>query len=531
MKISSLALAVILHSVFGALIFVSAAAAETVVVTPKNTDEALVNPGMGWVYYHYSNRLWAYGARTAPGDTLDWFPGVSTIYLRVLWSDLEPEEGVYRWDIFDSVAQPWIDKGKKIAIRVICCNQTENASPDWVRAAGAKGIWFRYRKHGVPADFPLRWEPVYDDPVFLEKFSAFLKAFAARYDGSPSVAFVDVGSFGMYGEGHTGDTSKLSKEETERITRLHIDLWKKHLPRTYLVISDDVAGAGDPAPDSPMMKYARENGVGFRDDSIFCFRPEKTKLRPAGSWMHDGWARLFAPTLPVIVETGHYCACAADGKWIPDRYLECVESYQASYMSIHDYPDLHLKLCKKEIDQINKRLGYRFELRKAEYPDTVKTGDAVKIVSTWVNAGVAWCCRGASLTWNLVNDKGTVCWSVTDPAFDFKRIDPTLGRVEKPVTVESTCRFGFTKKNPDPDNCLTWARNTGRDPGEYTVMLKPGTYTLAVSVGSKQGSPEIALPLKGGNRRRYPVGSITVTEGSRSGKGATSRLSFSATAL
>ncbi len=76
------------------------------------------------------------------------------------------------------------------------------------------------------------------------------------------------------------------------------------------------------------------------------------------------------------------------------------------------------------------------ELRKVEYPHTVKTAEPVKIVSTWVNVGVAWCCRGASLTWNLVNEKSTVCWSVTDPAFDLKRLDPTLGGEEKPVTVE-----------------------------------------------------------------------------------------------
>ncbi len=68
------------------------------------------------------------------------------------------------------------------------------------------------------------------------------------------------------------------------------------------------------------MKYMRENGVGFRDDSIFCFEPEKSPLRPAGSWMHDGWARAFRLyTLPVVVETGHYCACDADGKWVPER--------------------------------------------------------------------------------------------------------------------------------------------------------------------------------------------------------------------
>ena len=76
------------------------------VVTPKATDEALVNPGMGFVFYQNSNRLWAYGSQQEPGDTLDWFPGASVIYFRLNWSTLEPEEGRYRWDVIDSYAQP-----------------------------------------------------------------------------------------------------------------------------------------------------------------------------------------------------------------------------------------------------------------------------------------------------------------------------------------------------------------------------------------------------------------------------------------
>ena len=35
---------------------------------------------------------------------------------------------------------------------------------------------------------------------------------------------------------------------------------------------------------------------------------------------------------------------------------------------------------------------------------------------------------------------------------------------------------------------------------------------LAVSVGRKDGKPEIALPLAGGVGRIYPVGKIVVTE-------------------
>ena len=37
------------------------------------------------------------------------------------------------------------------------------------------------------------WEPVFDDPVFLEKLEAFLKAFARRYDGQPWLRYLDIG--------------------------------------------------------------------------------------------------------------------------------------------------------------------------------------------------------------------------------------------------------------------------------------------------------------------------------------------------
>ena len=41
-------------------------------------------------------------------------------------------------------------------------------------------------------------------------------------------------------------------------------------------------------------------------------------------------------------------------------------------------------------------------------------------------------------------------------------------------------------------------------------MLVPGEYALCVSVGSRQGTPKIALPLAGGAGRRYQVGHVTI---------------------
>ena len=420
--------------------------AETVAVRPKATDEALINPDMGFVYYKYSNRLWAYGINTPENDTLDWFPGCSTVYMRVLWNDIEPEEGEYRWDLFDTAAQNWIAKGKKVAFRIICCNQTENATPQFVRDAGAKGFWFEYANKALPGGkMPPRWGPAYDDPVFLEKLENFVKAFARRYDGDPNVAFVDIGSFGLYGEGHVGRVGyphletpypKIEKPEIRaefvRLAKIHIDLWRRLMPNTYIVISDDIDNGWNRAEDGELMRYCRGKGIGFRDDSIFCFPPPGTsKNCPYEYWAHDGWGRKFAPTLPVVVETGHYISVYDSPKWNDDAYVRCVEAYQASYMSIHDFPEDHLKLCREQIDRINRIIGYRFELREATYPDEVKIGEKVEIASTWVNVGVAPKTKSAALAWSLLNPDGSVAWCVTDNSFDFKSLEPKLKGVEK----------------------------------------------------------------------------------------------------
>jgi len=51
---------------------------------------------------------------------------------------------------------------------------------------------------------------------------------------------------------------------------------------------------------------------------------------------------------------------------------------------------------------------------------------------------------------------------------------------------------------------VNWVRDVGREFPNVVTMLKPGKYRLAVSVGKADGTPEIALPIKGridGSRR------------------------------
>ncbi len=155
----------VLHAV--AAVCFAALAAGAATVRPQTMDEALINPGMGLVHYAYSSRIWAYDTGLEPGDTLDdLIPGTSVVYMRLPWSYIEPEEGVYRWDILDVKARPWIAAGKKLAFRFAVMDHTMNSIPDWAMKAGIKGKWHHYRSRPEAA----RWfEPEWDDPVLLAK--------------------------------------------------------------------------------------------------------------------------------------------------------------------------------------------------------------------------------------------------------------------------------------------------------------------------------------------------------------------------
>src|SRR5688572_4415191 len=178
-----------------------------VTVRPRDDGRALVNPGMGWTLYFYSDFTDNYGSKLAPADTVDDFPGLSTVYMRVPWSMLEPQEGKFNWPLLDTPAQRWIAKGKQVAFRVTCSeSMLRYATPQWVEQAGAKGHSYLLGT-GRREDGPL-WDPDFDDPVFLAKLESFLKAFSARYDGNPNVAYIDIGSFGLWGEGHTHASSQ-----------------------------------------------------------------------------------------------------------------------------------------------------------------------------------------------------------------------------------------------------------------------------------------------------------------------------------
>mgnify|MGYP006336160487 FL=1 len=108
-----------IKNLFSILVFISllgygTATAQIQQFSPVDNGKALVNPFMGWQLYYYSNVLDNYGSQLDPEDTVDEFPGIGVVFLRLPWSFIETEKGVFNWEIIDSPAQRWIEKGKQV---------------------------------------------------------------------------------------------------------------------------------------------------------------------------------------------------------------------------------------------------------------------------------------------------------------------------------------------------------------------------------------------------------------------------------
>ena len=446
---------------------------------------ALVNPDMGWTFHYYSNTLEDYGSKLIPSDTLDDFPGLSTIYLRIPWTFIEMEEGQYNWEVIDTPAQRWIDSGLRVAFRITALESwMQYATPEWVRKAGAKGTETKRGKGSVI------WRPDFGDPVFLQKVENFVASMAKRYDGSERVDFVDVGSLGMWGEGHSaGESEYCSLLEGQK---KHIDIYCRHFKKTLIAISDDFAGNTDIEKQHfPITDYALSKGVTLRDDSIMV-------LPPPEAWFSTGIAQLFWPTRPVIIETEHYGSSKRRNAFSKEQLLQSVEDYHASYMSIHYWPHEFLQEMKEGIDNVNRRLGYRLQLQECRWPNEVTMDEPFKISMALANAGVSPCYRGGFPCFTLKDEKGGIVSVLVDAKTNVKHLQP--GSPGQPPTLKLDSVF-----------VIAPTYKVGSE--TFYRSARAGGYNLYFSIGALDGTPVFNLPYKDGDgHKRYKIGEIRLAE-------------------
>ena len=378
-------------------------------------DEKLCNnPDKGWYAHYYDNNIDKYCAHYDPNDTLDDFPLMDHAYLRLAWGYLEPQEGQYNWEIIDKIIDPWVAAGKKISFRVSCketgMQLNGYATPKWVFDAGAK--------YTVMPDGSI--EPEYDDPIFLEKLDNFHRVFAERYDAREEIIYVDIGSYGDWGEFHCCASSH--KDWPIETVIKHIDIHLKHYKNTQLVISDDAVGSretGTREEKQELLNYIIDNGITIRDDSIcvqwFVERFGYNTLR-SEEIFDRAWRKF-----PTILENAHYYHNKQynnnPGGW---PFLASVEGSHATYAGFHGEPREWLNDHPEMVIMMGNRLGYWYFLYGVDIAD--KIGNEFNIKFYWENKGAAPSYKGYKLDVILAGDNGT--YTIPVENFDSNEMMP-----------------------------------------------------------------------------------------------------------
>jgi len=136
-------------------------------------------------------------------------------------------------------------------------------------------------------------------------------------------------------------------------------------------------------------------------------------------------------------------------------------------MSIHWWPREFLSENPGIIDRINRRIGYRLQLKSITYPRKVQLGEAFTIIQSWANAGVAPCYPGGYPCVTLKDEKGGIVSVLTDKNLnmrDLKVAEPNRAVAQK-ISAE------FTIANAYNDVAQAFFR-----------VAKPGTYDVFISV-------------------------------------------------
>jgi hypothetical protein len=430
-----------------------------VVIRPVEIRDILTNPGMGITTFQRFNGQ-------ALNSPLQWsergpevklpqapaapdFPETSISYCRWYWDTIEPEPGKFRWDIVDLAIEEARAHGQTLAIRLMPYSN-HDPLPAWYRNSGARRANKDSDKDGKI------WQPDFTDPLYLKYWGELVTEAGKRYDGNPYLDSVDISSVGYWGEGWSPYMPDFSFQKPL------IDLWLNAFQKTLLLMNFDEPTA---------LTYGTQHGAGWRLDCLGDMRPGPGPYIPAEmleiypqqvvrSGIQEVWQQR-----PISLES-----CGTPSSWKKDGYdvdyiLDQALRWHVSSVNVKSSPIP--AEWKPAFERLQKMMGYRFVLRRLEYPHAVKPGDMMPVHMWWLNAGVAPVYRDYSLAIQLRSAKDTAIirlpvevrkWLPGDAVFDGTLYVPTTlpeGNYDfrvamlDPRTGEPAIRFAIQGRSAD----------------------------------------------------------------------------------
>ncbi len=361
-----------------------------VISHPPEVDDYLANPNIGW-------------QDVDPFEPR--FPQM-VAYRRPEWVELNPAEGVYDWSLIEEMREtaPGISFGIKTTSTPPW--GTGQAVPQWVVDKGAPVV-YTYAVDGEEAN-----EPVYTSCVFLEEHGRFIDALREKYDGDPQVTFIDIRSYGYFGEWHTPQYDASSEETLDfharaRIVEMYIggsdtrpctraDGTVKQVTYSYTGFqSTQLLIPYTPFYDQTLkwMFANRRRDIGIRHDALGPKNFHDSYRQDIGAIVQDIWQ-----TEPIVFEMS---SDASDDDSLKRAHDFIIEMHGSV---IHDnFPgqgDTTLML------DMLKVTGYRLVLRELRHEREVAPGEPLTLTMQWENVGSAPSYQAYPLTVYLLDSNG-----------------------------------------------------------------------------------------------------------------------------
>ena len=219
-------------------------------------------------------------------------PYVAGSTMNFYWSELEPQKGKYNWSLIDQSMAPWTSHGKKVILRVSTSGYTHwkapvsgHGTPQWVYNLGVASV-----TENDASVLPQYW-----NPIFLQNLDTFAQALAQRYDGSPNIAYIEIG-LGVGGESkvdshnsnpnmlqlwqHIGYTDPLWWGAVQNI----MAAYQASFTKTPLAVMPDKVFIGNTKgySGSLLLDYAVKHGIWLQDNGLWTGRilPSQFKAVP-----------------------------------------------------------------------------------------------------------------------------------------------------------------------------------------------------------------------------------------------------------
>lgn len=326
------------------------------------------------------------------------------------WNKLNPAKGVYDWTELEKLLNALAEHNMTYALRVLPYTpsfiksdfppqEEYDWTPPFVYEMGAKKIQIDLRGTDFHA-----YAPVWDDSIYIWAAKEFAKALAEKYDGDPRIEYIDIRTFGEWGEWHTSHILG-SVMPADSVLKDMLDYYASVFKKTQLVLPSN--GFGD------VYTHALDLGITKRDDGFIGIPG-----RP------DTLLRAYNANLPTIAENiaGYRTMLTYDDlipggsqKWTAERWVDAITTAHLTYYVLDQDNDCGYYFYKDNkalADSMSKVIGYNFTVTRAELltvtaADTAAGNVATNTLNITVkNTGVAPCFFDVYLVAEFVDSTG-----------------------------------------------------------------------------------------------------------------------------